>query len=144
MYIIYDIYTQWDVPGHLCSAGLLTGSICSDGCICSGTGWHICLKKATRFHDEQYHEITDGIFDTTPLGRILNRFSKDVYTIDETIPRSLRGFIMTVFNVVSTIIVILIATPIFAVVIVPLGFLYAIIQVRTCTYSLVSSVFFDL
>ena len=70
-----------------------------------------------------------AFFDTTPLGRILNRFSKDVYTIDETIPRSLRGFIMTVFTVVSTIIVILIATPIFAVVIVPLGFLYAFIQV---------------
>lgn len=70
-----------------------------------------------------------SFFDTTPLGRILNRFSKDVYTIDETIPRSLRGFIMTVFTVVSTIIVILIATPIFAVVIIPLAFLYAFIQV---------------
>ena len=73
-----------------------------------------------------------SFFDTTPLGRILNRFSKDVYTIDETIPRSLRGFIMTVFTVVSTIVVILIATPIFAVVIVPLAFLYAFIQV--CMY----------
>ena len=70
-----------------------------------------------------------SFFDTTPLGRILNRFSKDIYTIDETIPRSLRGFIMTLFSVLSTIIVIVIATPIFLVVIAPLALLYFAIQV---------------
>ena len=70
-----------------------------------------------------------SFFDTTPLGRVLNRFSKDIYTIDETIPRSLRGFLMTFFTVISTVIVIAIATPIFLVVILPLGTLYLLIQV---------------
>ena len=91
------------------------------------------IFASKKLHNSMMNSIMRSpmsFFDTTPLGRILNRFSKDVYTIDETIPRSLRGFIMTVFSVVSTIIVILIATPIFAVVIFPLGFLYAFIQVN--------------
>ena len=69
-----------------------------------------------------------AFFDTTPLGRILNRFSKDIYTIDEIIPRSLRMFIMTLFMVLTTMIVITIATPIFLAVIVPLLIIYIIIQ----------------
>lgn len=70
-----------------------------------------------------------SFFDTTPLGRILNRFSKDIYTIDEVIPRTLRAFISTFLSVISTVIVILIATPIFAIVIIPLGVFYMLVQV---------------
>ena len=75
-----------------------------------------------------------SFFDTTPTGRILNRFSKDIYTIDETIPRSLQAFFFTFFSVISTIMVIVISTPIFGVVIIPLGIFYLLVQVSsTCT-----------
>lgn len=40
-----------------------------------------------------------SFFDTTPLGRIVNRFSKDIYNVDETIPRSLRSYITTFLQV---------------------------------------------
>ncbi|XP_064405659.1 multidrug resistance-associated protein 1-like [Halichondria panicea] len=69
-----------------------------------------------------------SFFDTTPLGRILNRFSKDIYMIDDVIPRSLRSFLFTLFSVISTIIVIMIATPTFGVVIIPLGIFYLLVQ----------------
>uniref|UniRef100_A0A3B4B8H9 Uncharacterized protein n=1 Tax=Periophthalmus magnuspinnatus TaxID=409849 RepID=A0A3B4B8H9_9GOBI len=33
-------------------------------------------------------------FDTTPTGRILNRFAKDIFTVDEAIPQSFRSWIL--------------------------------------------------
>ena len=70
-----------------------------------------------------------SFFDATPSGKILNRFSKDIYTIDETIPRSVRAFISTLFSVLSTIFVISFATPLFMTVILPLLVFYLLIQV---------------
>ena len=71
-----------------------------------------------------------SFFDTTPLGRVLNRFSKDIYVIDEVIPRSIRTFFFTGFRIVSTVVIILIATPTFAIVIIPLGLFYFTVQVH--------------
>ena len=69
-----------------------------------------------------------SFFDTTPMGRVLNRFSKDIYVADETIPVSLRSFISGLLDVLSTIIVIIVATPYFTAVIIPLLIVYFIIQ----------------
>ena len=70
-----------------------------------------------------------SFFDTTPLGRILNRFSKDIYIIDEIIPRSIRTFLFTFFTVLNSLVVIVVTTPIFVVAMVPLGLFYFLVQV---------------
>ncbi|XP_041373545.1 multidrug resistance-associated protein 1-like isoform X2 [Gigantopelta aegis] len=67
-------------------------------------------------------------FDTTPIGRIVNRFSRDVETVDNNLPRTLRMWIMCVFSVLSVIVVVSYSTPIFLVMLVPLGILYILIQ----------------
>ena len=71
-----------------------------------------------------------SFFDTTPLGRVLNRFSKDIYVIDEVVPRSISMFLMTSFSVLNTLVVIMVATPTFIIVILPLGVFYFLVQVR--------------
>ncbi|XP_062448120.1 ATP-binding cassette sub-family C member 3 isoform X2 [Rhea pennata] len=75
-----------------------------------------------KFHTPQ------SFYDTTPTGRIINRFSKDIYVIDEVIPPTILMFLGTFFTSLSTMIVIISSTPLFAVVIVPLAILYFFVQ----------------
>lgn len=70
-----------------------------------------------------------SFFDTTPSGRILNRFSKDVDVIDNVLPMTMQFWIMMFFNVLAILVVISYSTPIFLAVIPPIGLLYYFIQV---------------
>ncbi|XP_070609092.1 ATP-binding cassette sub-family C member 2 isoform X2 [Erythrolamprus reginae] len=65
-----------------------------------------------------------SFFDSTPSGRIVNRFAKDILTVDETIPISLRSWMNCFFMILSTLMIICLATPYFAITILPLGILY--------------------
>ena len=68
-------------------------------------------------------------FDTTPLGRITNRFSKDVDVIDSVLSGKLSMWWRCMLLVVGTVVVISMSTPIFLAVILPLGVFYFIVQV---------------
>ena len=83
-------------------------------------------------------------FDTTPLGRILNRFSKDIDTVDTMIPSNIRIFLITCFHVLLTVMVIAISTPLVVVTFVPLSVLYYFIQVPVATNKSTESLFHSL
>lgn len=70
-----------------------------------------------------------SFFETTPQGRIMNRFSKDISSIDDIVPRTLITFLRTTCTVTGAIFTISFATPIFLAVILPLGALYIFVQV---------------
>uniref|UniRef100_A0A3B4FPL3 Uncharacterized protein n=1 Tax=Pundamilia nyererei TaxID=303518 RepID=A0A3B4FPL3_9CICH len=70
-------------------------------------------------------------FDTTPIGRVVNRFAKvDIFTIDEAIPNSFRSWLLCFLGVLGTLFVICLATPFFAIVIIPLAVIYFFVQVN--------------
>lgn len=71
-----------------------------------------------------------SFFERTPSGNLVNRFSKEIDTIDSVIPQIFKMFLGSMFNVLGACVVILIATPLVAVVIPFLGLLYFFVQVR--------------
>ncbi|RCI00820.1 hypothetical protein CU098_000030, partial [Rhizopus stolonifer] len=54
-------------------------------------------------------------FDTTPIGRILNRFSKDFETIDSNIPNDFMNFVIQWVVVISSVVTVSTVLPIFLV-----------------------------
>ncbi|XP_071638106.1 multidrug resistance-associated protein 1 isoform X3 [Temnothorax longispinosus] len=90
-----------------------------------------CLRSSKLLHSELLFAMLRsplGFFDTTPSGRILNRFGKDIDIIDNVLPPSIRAWLFCLASVIATLVVISYSTPIFVVVILPIGAIYYFIQ----------------
>lgn len=89
------------------------------------------LRSARNLHNGLLHNtvrLPMSFFDTTPLGRIMNRFSKDTDVVDTLLPQVMRNWIWMFFSVVAIFIVISISTPIFMSVALPVIVLYYFVQ----------------
>lgn len=71
-----------------------------------------------------------SFFESTPSGNLLNRFAKEIDAIDCMIPDGLKMMLGYVFKLMEVCIIVLLATPFAAVIILPLALLYAFVQVN--------------
>jgi ATP-binding cassette subfamily C (CFTR/MRP) protein 1 len=94
--------------------------------------WIFCSIEASRkLHERMAIAIFRSpmsFFETTPAGRILNRFSSDIYRVDEVLARTFNMLFVNAARSGFTLVVISASTPIFVVLIIPLGFVYLYIQ----------------
>ncbi|XP_070635819.1 ATP-binding cassette sub-family C member 6 isoform X1 [Bos indicus] len=66
-----------------------------------------------------------GFFERTPIGNLLNRFSKETDIVDVDIPDKLRSLLMYAFGLLEVGLVVTVTTPLAVVAILPLLLLYA-------------------
>lgn len=89
------------------------------------------IRTANQLHASMFARIIrspTSFFDTTPVGRIINRFSSDVSTVDKDLPGSFSRFVTLTASIGATVIVQAIILPWTLIGAVPIFILYAILQ----------------
>ncbi|KAG7125047.1 Metal resistance protein YCF1 like [Verticillium longisporum] len=94
--------------------------------------WIFCSIEASRkLHERMANAIFRSpmsFFDVTPTGRILNRFSSDIYRVDEVLARTFNMLFVNLARSCFTLAVISVSTPAFIAFIIPLALTYYWIQ----------------
>uniref|UniRef100_A0A8B9UT98 ABC-type xenobiotic transporter n=1 Tax=Anas zonorhyncha TaxID=75864 RepID=A0A8B9UT98_9AVES len=89
------------------------------------------IRAAVVIHNRLLQRVvkaTVTFFDTTPTGRILNRFSSDLYCVDDTLPFILNIFLANMYGLLGMLVIITYGLPWIGLVLLPLAALYFSIQ----------------
>ena len=91
----------------------------------------VCLRCSERLHDKMAWAVLQApvvFFDSNPVGRIMNRFSKDIGCLDEVLPKTSLMSIQYILMVFAGILVPVVTNPWLLIVVVPLAILVVFIS----------------
>eukprot|EP00056_Hartaetosiga_gracilis_P007440 m.108366 g.108366 ORF g.108366 m.108366 type:complete len:1405 (-) comp12705_c0_seq1:157-4371(-) len=116
-----------DINNYALVFGLIVLGILVVQFIKGGMFTFLCLRASTRLHQQLFSKVTKApmyFFDTTPTGRILNRFSKDLDEIDVRLLFQLEQFLQNLLLIVATIALIAYIFPYFLIAFVPIAVVF--------------------
>ncbi len=90
-----------------------------------------CATASREIHKSLLNNVLRSpmsFFDTNPTGRIVNRFTSDLDTMDQMIPFEILDMVWCMFECLATILLISVTTPMFIAAIIPLAVIYLFIQ----------------
>lgn len=95
--------------------------------------WYLtmALYAGKRLHEDALAFVLHApmsFFDTTPIGRILSRFSRDVAAVDQLLPQAFSQMLTTVMSLIGTYIIIARYLPPFLGIATPVTFCYWLLQ----------------
>ena len=120
-----------DVTFYLRVYFLLVCLACASVTLRSGLVAVGVIRAATKMHDNMLACVMRAparFFDTTPMGRVLNRFTTDQYTLDNDLRQTVSMVLMCVVRVTQVSLFIIYVTPAFLPVVFPLGYVYFKVQ----------------
>lgn len=91
----------------------------------------LALYASKRLHSRMLASVLRAplsFFDTTPIGRIISRFSRDVSVLDELLPQFFQQMLTTVLNLIASYVFIGTILPLFFAVAVPVTIVYFLLQ----------------
>lgn len=90
------------------------------------------IKASQNLHQTMLKSILKcniKFFESTPVGRIINRFSKDIEVLETKIPEAFKNAIRNGFQVITILFVISLTFPFILIAFIPIFLLYFYIQV---------------
>lgn len=111
--------------GLYCASGIAAAIFALTGTVIV---WVYCsINGSIYFHEKMANSVTRSpmsFFETTPVGRILNRFSEDINVIDSQIIWSLLGLVSYGIEAIGYLVVVVVNLPFMFFVIIGLFFVY--------------------
>lgn len=89
------------------------------------------IQAGIELHDKMLSSILKApvrFFDTTPVGRLLQRFSRDLESVDIQLQWSFESAVQSLFQIIVSLVLIIVSVPLVLFAIIPVGYIYWKIQ----------------
>ncbi|XP_060530992.1 ATP-binding cassette sub-family C member 4-like isoform X2 [Cylas formicarius] len=110
----------WEADLWLEIYGALIASVFIIALLRSMSFYKLAMTSSQKLHDVMFDNVINArmrFFDTNPSGRILNRFSKDIGSIDELLPKAILDAGQMILMTAGSIVLVAVVNPMFLIVV---------------------------